>query len=373
MHVLLITSSYPMELIGGAELQTLILANGLAEYGHDVTFLAADTNVESKSRINNLDVIKIPGMDKVGIARHKQCLEKAILESHPDICYIRSFSELMWAIPFCKNNEIPVVSISCSNGDVPPFLTGLSFYEQIKSMCTVEIIQYFLNFRAIRLSDVHLCVTKSLQEDTKRWYPDKPMRVIYNGHPVPPDEDVHKNCSRRVIWVNNVKRFKRPEMFIKLASCLPDIEFAMIGRIDKGRYGNHILSLIQHGPSNLKYLGALPFDKVNTEISMSDILFYTSTVVEGFGNSLIQAWMRGVPTISLNYDPDGIIERERIGYCSSNFSVLANNARELIDNQAMLRDMGQRARSYAKINHDCKYMVSQYDIFFRELYNQKSK
>ena len=374
MHILLITGTYPMDLIGGAEIQTLILAGGLIECGYDSTFLAVDTNAESKSRINNLDVIKIPGRNKVGPVRHKQYLEKAILESHSDICYIRSFNELMWAIPFCKNNGFPVISICCSIRDVSPFPSRLNPRKLIIDVLSMELFRRFLNFRSMRLSDEIVCNTNSLREGIKHWYPDKPIRVIYNGHAVPPDEDVHKDYSRRVIWVNNVKRLKRPEIFIKLASYFPDIEFAMIGRIgDSGRYSNYIRSLIQHGPSNLKYLGALPFDKVNTEISMSDILFYTSEDVEGFGNSLIQAWMRGVPTISLNYDPDGIIGRERIGYCSNNFSQLVNDTKELIGNPLMLREMGKRARRYAMINHDCKHMISQYDVLFRELHDQKTK
>ena len=380
MRILLITETYPMDLIGGAEIQTLILARGLIECGHDVTFLAADADIESQSHINNLDVIKIPGTNKVGPVRHKQYLEKAILESHPDICYVRSFRELMWAVSLCKNNGIPVVPVCCSAGHVLPFVpsgSGLSSRElivsKIKGMIRGDMFWHFLNFRSMRLSDACVCNSKSLQEGLKHWYPDKPIRVIYNGHQIPSDEDVHKNYSQRVIWVNNIKQIKRPEMYIKLANCLPDIEFVMIGRIGEGRYGNHIRSLIQHGPNNLRYLGALPFDKVNTEISMSDILVYTSTTVEGFGNSLIQAWMRGVPTISLNYDPDGIIERESIGRCSSNFSQLVKDIRELIDNPLILRDMGQRARRYAKINHDSKHMISQYDMLFRELYNQKSK
>ena len=142
----------------------------------------------------------------------------------------------------------------------------------------------------------------------------------------------------------------------------------MIGRMeDKGRYNNYVRALIQKGPENLKYLGAQPFDKVNAEISTSDLLVYTSTEMEGFGNSLIQAWMRGVPTLSLNYDPDKIIEREHIGFCARDFSDLREAARTLIDNPATLSEMGQRARMYAETAHDCHQMVSKYDVLFREL------
>lgn len=353
---------------GGAEIQTLILAQGLVKRGYNTVYLAANADTENKSRINDLDVIKIPGAGKVGAVRHKQYLENAILESRPDLCYVRSFSQFMWAIPFCKKNGIPVVSMCCSGMEISPFLAVASLREFVAYITTREFGRHFLNFRAIQLSDVHVCVTKCLQEGIKYWYPNKSIQVVYNGHHIPPSTSVHSDYSKSVIWVNNIKRIKRPEIFIKLAACLPDIEFKMIGRIeDKGRYNNYVRALIQKGPENLKYLGAQPFDKVNAEISTSDILVYTSTEMEGFGNSLIQAWMRGVPTLSLNYDPDRIIERERIGFCASDFSDLRIAARTLIDSPATLSEMGQRARMYAETAHDCHLMVSRYDVLFREL------
>jgi glycosyltransferase involved in cell wall biosynthesis len=374
MRILLITGSYPTDLMGGAEMQTLVLANGLIEYGYDVTFLASDADEESKSHINNLCVVKIPGIDMVGEKSHKQYLEKEILEARPDLCYVRSFSEFMWAIPFCKNNGIKVISVCSSGLEASPFPIRFSLREHAARIINKEIIRQFLNFRSIRFSDMHICVSKSLRESMKQWYPDIPIREIYDGHQLPSAEEFHKDYSKRIIWVNNIKRLKRPEIYIKLASCLPDIEFAMIGRIGNvGRYNHYVRSLISHGPNNLKYFGPLPFVDVNKEISMSDILMYTSRQVEGFPNSLFQAWMRCVPTISLNFDPDGVIERERIGRCPHNFSQLVKETRKLIDNPLMLRDMGQRARMYAEVNHDCKNMVSQYDKLFREIINRRSK
>lgn len=374
MRVLLITGSHPMDLIGGAELQTLMIANGLLEYGYESTFLAADANEQSRARINNLDVIKIPGRSKVGSARHKKYLETAILESRPDVCYVRTFNELMWALPICNHHAIPVVTICCSGRDISPFPSKLKPRRLLANLRYLELFRRYLNFRSMRLSDEIFCNTNLLWEGIRRWYPDMPGGVIYNGHPIPPQEEIHKGYSRRVIWVNNIKRIKRPEIFIKLAGCFPDVEFVMIGRLEStGRYMNYVRALIEHASSNLNYLGCLAFDKVNLEISMSDILFYTSDILEGFGNSLIQAWMRGVPTISLNYDPDGIIERESIGRCSNDFSQLVNDTGELIGNPVVLCEMSERAREYAKTNHDSKRMISQYEMLFRELYDQKPK
>jgi glycosyltransferase involved in cell wall biosynthesis len=306
-------------------------------------------------------------------ARHRQDLENAIMVSRPDICYIRSLNEFKWAIPYCKQNNIPVIPVCCARRDVLPFSYWFNPRKFLVDLSSLRQYRRLVNFRSIRLSDEIVCITNTLRNYLKFWYPNKSIRVIYNGHPIPSEADVHRAYEKRVIWVNNIKRIKRPELYIKLASYLPDVEFVMIGWLGQhGRYNGYIRSLIKNGPANLKYLGAFPVDQVNQEICSSDILFYTSTRGEGFGNSFIQAWMRGVPTIALESDPDGIIERERIGHCSHNFSQLVEHTRELIDNPLLLREMGQRAREYAVVNHDREHMVSRYEALFRELYERKS-
>jgi glycosyltransferase involved in cell wall biosynthesis len=190
--------------------------------------------------------------------------------------------------------------------------------------------------------------------------------MIYNGSPIPPfDESAPRE--KQVIWVNNLKRWKRPEVLVRLAHRLPEWQFLMIGRMAEGNYGRWIASLIAQGPPNLHYLGPKSVDEVNEEIARSSLLLYTSQPVEGFGNSFLQAWLRGAPTVSLSFDLDGIPEREGIGRCARTFDELVDVVDELMRNDDLRSSMGRHARAYAVRHHAVDRMVNEYEALFTSI------
>lgn len=369
MRIAAFTGYHPMEKMGGAEYQTLLIAQGLADLGHDIVFLATDSDEEGEFEAGKITVLKIPGWPTVGRALHGQLFAKAIQQSAPDVCYVRVFTELATIVPLCKKASIPVVSASCHSMETSPFWLGCHPIETVAYLRSLEtIILHLRSFLSIRSSAVHVCNTKSLQRKIRRWFPHKRIRTIYNGQPIPPPESIHGESSGQVIWVNNLKRFKRPEVFVELARRLPQFRFVMIGRIQAGRrYTQRLRAVLKRATANFQYLGPMPIDQVNAMISQSDVLLYTSLPVEGFGNSFLQAWLRGVPTVSLSFDLDGILEREGVGRCSRTFEQLVVDVRELMEDEAARLDMGRRAREYAVRHHSAEKMVADYEALFKEV------
>jgi glycosyltransferase involved in cell wall biosynthesis len=114
------------------------------------------------------------------------------------------------------------------------------------------------------------------------------------------------------LWVNNFRPFKRPEMFIDLARRHPNRSFAMVGGPCPGETELFERCRAAAGVlANLKFLGPLPLHSVNEHIERSSF-FVSTSPVEGFPNSFLQSWVRGVPVITF-FDPDKLIETHGLG------------------------------------------------------------
>jgi len=181
----------------------------------------------------------------------------------------------------------------------------------------------------------------------------RPSTVIPNFHPKPAARTYERNPDRlRVIWVANFKTIKRPELFVALAEKFANdarLEFVMIGNPGpKTQYAalhGRIKTL-----RNLNFLGELSIDDVNSEIAQSDVLVNTSES-EGFANTFIQAWLRKVPVVSYNVDPDGCLSRGGAGIVAGSWEGLVAVIAELAGNKQRASDLGTAAEAYALTHH----------------------
>jgi glycosyltransferase involved in cell wall biosynthesis len=105
---------------------------------------------------------------------------------------------------------------------------------------------------------------------------------------------------------------------------------------------------------NLEYLGELPIERVNEELSQSDIFVNTSSA-EGFPNTFIQAWLRGTLVISCFVDPDRCLSQGGAGIVAGSPSQLISVVGELLNDRGRIRELGEAGRRYGYANHhpDC--------------------
>lgn len=186
-------------------------------------------------------------------------------------------------------------------------------------------------------------------------YSRTPDAIIANFHPFP-DHPVSSTRELRVLWIANFKRLKQPEVFVRLARSLGDLKqvrFVMIGASAAGEgdaaWTADVLHQIADTP-NVDYLGGLQQDQVNSELDRAYALVNTS-LYEGFPNTFIQAWLREVPVLSLNVDPDGVLGQESVGIHAGDETALAASLRLIVTDRQLRDELAGNASRYARAFH----------------------
>lgn len=183
---------------------------------------------------------------------------------------------------------------------------------------------------------------------------DRPhVRLLPNFHPSPPDRPLSRPAVERVVWIANLKPLKNPGAFVRLAQRFesrPDVRFVMAGAtMGDDAWTREQLAAIASTP-NLDYLGARSQDEVNALLADAALLVNTSDY-EGFSNTFIQAWMRRVPVVSLNVDPDKLLAERGLGLVAGSEQALHASVARLLDDPEERTAIGTRARAYALANH----------------------
>ena len=179
--------------------------------------------------------------------------------------------------------------------------------------------------------------------------------VIPNFHPEP-EEVIDKAGPITVVWVANLKPWKQPDVFVRLARALRDlrdVRFVMVGAQaaapSERRWSEALVKSIE-GTPNLTFLGERSQADVNQLLATSHI-FVNTSLHEGFANTFIQAWMREVPVVSLCVNPDGVFDRERVGFYAGSEDKLIEVVRRLVVEPLHRMEYASSARSYALEHH----------------------
>ena len=194
---------------------------------------------------------------------------------------------------------------------------------------------------------------KALQKNYQR------PSTIVNMVVQPPDELATVDKDIDVLWVNNLREFKRPEIVCNIARQMPGVKFVMIGGPMTGFDG--LYQTVKRAASeipNLDYLGPVPYAKVNSYFARTKLFLNTSDS-EGFPNSYLQAWIRGVPVISY-FDPDGLIASQEIGAAVATQDDFCEPIDHLLRSTAERNEIGARAKQFANNNYSPTAIVRCY-------------
>ncbi|MGA1822563.1 MAG: glycosyltransferase family 4 protein [Thermoplasmatota archaeon] len=369
MKVCIVLGNYYKYGMGGSEIQAKFLADYLLKHDSTVSYVFHGREnslspIEDKGNFK-LFQVKKPFRGKRPLNYlNKGFIMRLMDKISPDLVYYRGnldFSDVISG--YTSRNGIPLVY-------------GLASDVQSKrrkirrnGMFLVDALNKYLGERFYDRVDRFICQSEYQKSQLKENFGYDSI-VIRNGHPIP-DKLEEKDDPPRIIWIGNIKGIKQPMLFVELAERFlgKSAVFTMIGRSDDDNLLDRVVERID-GVDNIEYLGELGFEEANEMLGRSSVLINTSKF-EGFSNTFIQAWLRKTPVLSLNSDPDSIMEANRIGHRSGDMDRMYKQLSALLSDPGELREMGNRARKYAVKNHVFEKIGASYLDLFRELTNKQ--
>lgn len=350
--------------MGGAQYQAKCLVNGLIESKkYEVYCLSKNVNENNVDGDYNLiNIANRKGLSRYGFVFDIFRLFKILNRIKPDIIYQRVGCAYTGVCAhYARKNHIKMIWNIAHENDVSPqeYLASPIFL--------VKYIDKYILEYGIKHATHIIAQTKRQSEMMQSSYARQADEVIYNFHPFPSEKIIKDRDQVNVLWVANLKPWKKPEAFIELASRFESqnknkARFVMIGEpsADTGWQNKMNKRIAQL--NNLVYLGKLNQDQVNEEMAIADI-FVNSSLFEGFANTFIQAWMRKVPVVSLHFNPDKLLSSGTIGLYSGNMDQLVSDVMLLVDDCEKRKIMGETAQQYAFEHHSFKNIDKIMDLF----------
>ncbi len=197
----------------------------------------------------------------------------------------------------------------------------------------------------LALTDIIIASAKHMTGKMRK-FTKKAIYEIYP--PILFPKQAHK-ARKNIIWVGRVPdRYKRPELFLKLAERFPKEKFLMI-----------ILGkLTMPTPPNVEVIYDVPTNKIDEYYASAKMLIHTSWS-EGFGNVYLEAWKNKTPVVSLTVDPDDVIKKYKTGFHSGNFEQMAKDVQTLLTNKKTWKEYSKNGYKYVVQNHNARRTAEQ--------------
>lgn len=308
---------------GGAELQQKFIGKGLRERGYEVVYVSKDYGQADVLDINGVRILKSykPGAGIYGLRVFYPLLYriwKALTMADADVYYVRCASYLVGIAAFYSRlHKKKFIFAGAHENDFTParFMVG-------------GALEKLLYVYGLENADLIL-VQSYQQQQLLREHFGLEGKVVRNFSP---STALVVPCSQRefILWVSTIRAWKRPFHFLRLAEQFPHEKFIMIGgpaKNDKNLY-SQIEDAARKIP-NLQFLGHQPFEKTEGYFDKAKVFINTSEF-EGFPNTFLQAWSRGIPVISY-FDPDGIAERNNLGLIARSEEELKTCVRTILN------------------------------------------
>jgi glycosyltransferase involved in cell wall biosynthesis len=99
-------------------------------------------------------------------------------------------------------------------------------------------------------------------------------------------------------------------------------------------------------------------------------LLVNTSIDEGFPNTFLQAWSRGMPTVSF-FDPQLEVAGEAVGAVAADLAAMRQRIDVLLRDRALWQRTGERARRAFEQRHSLARSVDDYERLFEDALAQR--
>jgi len=348
-----LSGSRTIKSVGGAEVQQSILARAFVTRGYRVSMICMDYGQPDRVEIDGVRVFKAhtPG-GGIPILRflHPRLTSiwAAMKRVDADIYYQRTCGvHTGFTAAFSKFYKRIFVYAGASDADFYPKVPSLAFGRD-------RVIYKW----GLLHSDT-IVVQNPSQISLCRDVYDRDSVLVRSCY-VPP-ASFGADAKGYILWVSTLREIKQPEVFIELARRLPQYRFRMVGGSEDSYYFDGLRNSAE-GMPNLEFTGFIPHADIESEFDGAR-LFVNTSEFEGFPNTFLSAWARGIPTVSF-VDTGSAVDGNAVVTRVFSLDEMVVAVKELMSDDSTWRETGARCQSCFNDQHSVRAVCDEYERVF---------
>jgi glycosyltransferase involved in cell wall biosynthesis len=340
--------------VGGAELQQTVIATALARRGYRVSMLCLDYGQPDGAVVDGVTVYKLYRPEEgLPVLRflHPRTTKvwSAMKRVNADVYYQRCAAYLTgYVAAFCARNGKRSIYAGASDPDFIPGQQDIAYARD----------RFIFEYGLKRVDRV--IVQNPEQERLLRQNFDRESVLIPNCFTAPAGASADPRGY--VLWVASLRTSKRPDVLFEMARRMPQHRFVMIGGADPDPAGQEFGRRVREEAAtlpNLEYKGFLPFAEADRHFDGARLVINTSKY-EGFPNTFLQAWSRGVPTVAF-VDTGSRRDGEPVYPVARDMEDACVQVDRLMADDLAWRAASQRVRAHFDDHHSVEAVVCQYE------------
>jgi glycosyltransferase involved in cell wall biosynthesis len=328
---------------GGAELQSVYMARALATHGYSVRHVVADAEISRTSE--GVEIVRLaPHYAERGLPR-RLAIVQALRRSDGGV-YIQRTAGIETGFVGVHARLFGRRFVFSASSDAD-FLRDRELLRQLGG--SLESWSTRTQARlGIRCAHTVVAQTEQQVELAKDSFGLRAKVIRSFCDPGDPRPEARE----AFLWIGAFVGVKDPHSFLTLAERVPEAPFWMVA--DERLGWDELAASVRERAARLPNLELLPPRPRDDLLGLyrRALAVVSTSRYEGFSNTFLEGWARGVPAISFRVDPDGVIVRHGLGLVAGgSMDALEQISRRYLEDRAVAERAGDAGHRYVCETH----------------------